>query len=120
MKKYFFELAKKISYKSDHPQHHIGGVLVKKSKVISVGFNKCKSHPKSNAPYRHIHCELDCILGVDKEDLEGAHIYLYRQTKAGEIALSRPCKWCHELLKQAGIKTVYYTDYGGFKEEEII
>lgn len=119
MKMNFFKLAKKMSYKSTHNKHKIGGVLVKKSKIISLGFNKSKTHTKSTHLFKHIHCELDCILGISKEELLGASIYLYRQNKDGTVAMSRPCKWCYEMLKEAGIKTVYYTDCGNFKKEDI-
>lgn len=115
----FFELAKKMSLKSNHHQHRIGGVVVNKSKVISLGFNKCKTHPKSNQPFKNIHCELDCILGVDKKLLKGASIYLYRETKEGMPAISKPCKWCEALLRESEIKTVFYTDAGMFKQQEI-
>jgi deoxycytidylate deaminase len=119
MKMRFFDLAKKMARKSDHPQHKIGGAVTRGSKVVSLGFNKCKTHPRSNHIFRATHCELDCILGLKEEELNGASIYLYRENKSGTIAMSRPCRWCYELLRNVGIKKIYYTDYGSFKEEEI-
>ena len=118
MKMRFFELAKRMSHKSDH-SHKIGGVLVKKNKVLSVGFNKCKTHTKSNTVFRSIHCELDCILGAHEEDIVGATIYLYRQNKSGIVAISKPCIWCQKLLKDVGISKVCYTDHNGYKEENV-
>lgn len=114
----FFKLASQISKKSNHPKHKIGGILVKKKRVISIGFNKYKTHSKSNHPYKNIHCELDCILGIDLNILNGSSIYLYRETKDGRPALSKPCKWCEQLLKNVGISRVYYTNNGSYYEEE--
>lgn len=119
MKMRFFDLAKKVSYKSTHPQHKIGGVLVKKSTILSFGFNKLKTHTKSNHLFKNIHCELDCILGLKKEELFGCTLYLYRQNKSGQVALSKPCRWCQDLLKQVGIHKVCYTGKGTYIEETI-
>ena len=119
MKMRYFNLAQKMSFKSDHKQHLIGGCLVKKNKIISLGFNKVKTHPKSNSLHQHIHCELDCILGIDKELLEGATLYLYRQNKQGVPSICRPCRFCEVLLKEVKIKKVCYTDNNTFKEELI-
>lgn len=117
MKARFFDLAKKMSYKSTHPEHRIGGVIVKKSRVISLGFNKPKTHTKSNHLYKNIHCELDCILSAEKGDLQGSTLYLYRENKQGVPSLSRPCKWCQVLIREVGIKAVCYTDHNSFKKE---
>lgn len=119
MKERFFDLAKKMSKKSNHPEYKIGGCIVNNSKIISLGFNKYKTHSRSNHPYKHIHCEMDCILGVDTNSLEGSTLYLYRENKQGTIASSKPCKWCNELIKKAGIKFICYTDYGDFKKERV-
>lgn len=116
----FFDIAKKMAKKSDHPDYKIGGCIVNRSKVISLGFNRYKTSPRSNHPFNHIHCELDCILGVDENILRGCSIYLYRETKNGDIAKSKPCVWCNKLLKSVGISVVYYTDYNdSFRKEAI-
>lgn len=117
MKMKFFDLAKKMSKKSNHPYHKIGGCVVNKSRVISLGFNKYKTHAKSNHPFQHIHCELDCILGVEEDVLKDCTLYLYRENKNGNVAMSKPCIWCDKLLRSVGIKRIYYTDYGSYKEE---
>jgi deoxycytidylate deaminase len=117
MKMKYFDLAKKMAKKSNHPQHKIGGCVVSKSKIVSVGFNKYKTHAKSNHPFQHVHCELDCILGIEENLLKDCTIYLYRETKNGTVAISKPCIWCDRLLKNVGIKSVCYTDNNSFKED---
>jgi len=109
MKMRFFDLAKRASFKSTHPQHKFGGVLVKKNRVVSFGYNKYKTNPSSNHSFKSWHCELDCILGIDSDILQGSELYLFRQTKSGNLALAKPCIFCHTLLKEAGIRKVHYT-----------
>lgn len=108
----YFELARRLSLKSDHYQYHLGCVLVKKSKVISVGWNMLKTHPKSPHKWNMIHAEFHAILGVPAADLRGSTIYIYRENKKGEPALAKPCKSCYKMLEDCDIKTVYHTING--------
>ena len=119
MKRKFFKLAKALADRSEH-HTKIGAVIVKKNRVISVGYNKPrKTHPKSKHPFSTIHAELDAILGVSRKDLKDATIYVYREYKNGNPALARPCKYCWMHLEEVGIKKVYYTCSGGWKMEKI-
>lgn len=117
MKPKFFELAKKLSKKSTYHKEKIGGVLVNKSKIISVGFNKFRTHTKSNTPFRMTHCELSVLIGLSFEETKGCTLYLYREHSNGQPAMSRPCQYCQELLILAGVKKVCYTGNGDFQEE---
>lgn len=111
-----FELAKKLSKKSNYC-HQLGAVVAKRNKVLGVGFNNpFKTHPRSNNRFKNIHAELDAILGLSKEELAGATIYVYRQHRNGSPANSKPCSYCQMLIKQAGIAKVCYTDNNDYKE----
>ena len=119
MKLKYFNIAKQLSYKSEY-HHKLGAVIIKKGKILGVGFNKPnKTHPKSNHPFHTIHSELDAILGVSREDLKGATIYVYREGANGKPVLAKPCKYCQELIKLANIKEVCYTINDGYKKEII-
>lgn len=112
----FFDIARRLSKKSDYC-HQLGAVVAKKNKIVGLGFNQPhKTHPRSNNRFKTIHAELDAILGLAKEDLEGSTIYVYREHKDGSPANSKPCQYCQMLIKQAGIKKVCYTDDGQYKE----
>lgn len=112
----FFDMARKLSKKSEY-SHQLGAVVAKKNKVLGLGFNKpYKTHPRSNNRFKTTHAELDAILGLSAEELTGATIYVYRETKDGSPANSKPCQYCQMLIKKAGIKKVCYTDEGKFKE----
>jgi len=119
MKKEYFNLARKLSHRSEHPQHKMGCVIVNKHNIISIGFNSLKTHRKSNSYDNRLHAEIDALIGLSYEETSGGTIYIYRERKDGTLGLARPCTTCMEALKRAGIKKICYTDYDGFKEEKI-
>lgn len=110
MKDRFFEIAIKLAEKSTHPQHRFGCALVKKNKVISIGFNQLKTHPKSKSYGNYLHAEIHTLLGVAAEDLRGAVLYVARVRRCGGPGYSRPCEICMHAIQQAGIKTVFFFD----------
>lgn len=115
MKPRYFDLAKKLSVKSTHPKHQLGCVLVNKNRIVGVGFNKFKTHTKSNHAFQMLHAEVDALLGQDRSVLKGCDAYVYRETKDGQPAMSKPCQACQLALREAGIRNVYYTTDGGFE-----
>lgn len=119
MRTKFFNLAKKLSYKSDYYAHRLGAVVVRGNEIIGVGFNKKKTHPLSETRFNNIHAELSAILNSGEENLEGCSIYVYRETKHGSPAMARPCEHCIKLLKQVNISKIYYSTERGFTKEEI-
>ena len=114
MKLRFFDIAKAASKKAEHHSHQIGAVIVKKNRVISIGANKLKSHPKSRHPFKSLHAEHSAILGIDKKHLEGASIYVFRQLKSGTNAMAKPCAYCEMALRDCGLKSAYWTKEGGY------
>lgn len=115
MKNKFFDLARKLSKKSDHPKFKLGCVVVRGNKIVSIGFNQLKTHPKSVTPYRQLHAELNAILDRDTELLRGCTVYTYREHRDGTLAPSRPCQYCQAALAAVGIRQVFFTDEGGYK-----
>lgn len=115
----FLKLLKKLRQYSDHPVHKMSCVIADKNQVISIGFNKMKKHPKSNHPWRCLHAEVSALLDNKFADLKGCTAYVYREDKAGQPAIAKPCPSCMQALKLAGIKKVWYSDNGGYKEERV-
>jgi deoxycytidylate deaminase len=111
----YFQLAKRLSCKSDHHQHKLGCVIVKGNSVISTGYNQIKTHPLSPHAWKMVHAEFSAVLGISASDLKGSTVYVYRETKSGELALAKPCIYCHKMLENCDIKTVYYTIKGGIE-----
>jgi deoxycytidylate deaminase len=117
--KRFFELARRISYKSPS-RYKLGAIIVQKNRIISVGWNDMKKSSPNNLTYGgYQHAELRALLGLDYRETRGAICYVYRETLNGELAKSRPCEVCWESLKLSGIKEVWYTSNEGFKKEII-
>lgn len=119
MKSKFFNLARKLSYKSDYHSHRLGAVIVKGGDILGVGFNKRKTHPLSKTRFNNIHAELSAVLNSGLESLKGCDIYVYRETRHGQPAMARPCAHCVEMLKQLSISKVYYTTDFGFTQEKL-
>lgn len=125
MQSKFFNVAKAVAKTSHYPRIKIGCCIVKKNKILAVGVNQLKSHPiqkkynkfrplNNNNINNNIHAEIDAIRKCNKDDLIGASIYVYREDGTGLLRMCKPCEACSELLKQCGLKTIYYTDVDGY------
>lgn len=119
MKLKHFDLARKLSKKSNHPKFKLGCVIVRGNKIVSIGFNQLKTHPKSVTPYRQLHAELSAILDIEKSILKGCQAYVYREHADGTLAPSRPCQYCRAALSSVGIERVFFTDDSGYKVAEL-
>jgi deoxycytidylate deaminase len=114
-----FYIAKKIAQKSNS-KFRLGCVLVKKGRIISIGWNNMvKTNPKCKTYGNFIHSELHCLLNTEYSKTRGSIVYIYRETKGGELAQSRPCPVCYEALRIAGVKKIRYTIKSGYAEESI-
>ena len=107
------------SVNSDHRQHKMGAAVFYKNQFLAAGFNSLKTHPFTHY-YDHAytrHAELHAVAKakVKKFDLTNTSIYIFRQTKDGDIAMARPCQMCLDYLIMEGIKKVFFTNYGGWE-----
>lgn len=128
----YFKAAKSVSELSDFKQQHIGAVAVYGHKIISSGFNSCKTNPtqKRLNIYRFnadtpatVHAELSCLLPlINRKDIDFSNVslYVYRQYKNGDLALAKPCASCLALIKSLKIRHLYYTGNNSYINEEII
>jgi len=103
------EHAKKAA-RNGHGKFRLGAAIYdKKGKLISVGWNKPKTHPKYGSHlFNKIHAEGDALIKALRKTktLKGAYIVVYRHR--GNMA--KPCPCCENMLREAGIERVYYTD----------
>lgn len=122
----YFDVALSVSKLSDYPRIKIGAVIAKGGDVISVGFNRKKSHPfqKKYNVHRgcgdeskdYIHAEMSAIVKARHQDLQGATIYVSRNTVHGDTAMCKPCGACMKAIVDSGIKKIFYTSEDGFEE----
>jgi len=118
--KKYFDLAKKLSKKSNHHTHKLGCVVFKGNSVVAMGFNKIKTHPKSPHAYNMLHAEIDALIGADPADLKDAEAIIYRENKSsGNVGLAKPCKVCAKILEDVEVKRVYYTTSEGYEYYDI-
>ena len=113
---YFITLSFLISNRSSCKRLKVGCVLVKDTRVISVGYNGFlpgfphDSIVRDNHEQATVHAEQNCITDCAKRGINacGATAYVTHY----------PCLNCLKLLVAAGIKNIkYYNDY---KNDEII
>lgn len=125
--KRFFNIAREVSYLSDYTKTKVGAVVVEGNRVISTGHNSNKTSTiqhKYNA-YRFnsvdgcsakIHAEVAALTPlINRKDIDWLHtsIYIYRELKDGTISCARPCAACAKLIKDLGIRNIYYSDWDG-------
>ena len=126
-----FTHAKHIALLSDYDRIHIGCIAIYNNAIISVGWNKSKTHPlqkyynkfrnfneTSNTIHR-VHAEIDCISKIQYMDIkwDKVKIFVYREMLDGSIGMARPCPACMAYIKDMGIKNIYYTTGDGFVHE---
>jgi len=119
----FMELAVNLASKSHCIKRHVGAVLTKDTRIISIGYNGppagthncdekwpesgCKSDSKGGCSLA-IHAEQNALLYAvkNKSSVEGAILY---------VTLS-PCLACARIILTMGVKKViYYKSYAAYK-----
>ena len=90
----------------------VGAVLAHRSHLISVGWNKAKTHPLAkrfgrNPNATFIHAEFDALHNA--EMTEGCELYVARTWKSGQLALAKPCPGCMKAIDFYGCSVVYWT-----------
>lgn len=131
--KAYFKAAKAVSELSSFAKHKVGAVAVYKHKIISSGCNSYVTNPlqkrynkfrfDTDYTLHSKHAELECLLPIiNRHDIDFSRVslYIYRQHKSNDLACARPCDSCLNLIKDLGIKNIYYSNEGGFSHEEII
>lgn len=94
-------------------------IVAKGSKVLGVGYNRHGWSSKQKGKYCSrkmnencctVHAEVDALLKVpNREDIQGATVYVVRVTKSNGLAMSKPCPMCSEILKEHGVKRAFFS-----------
>jgi deoxycytidylate deaminase len=111
-------IASKQAKKSTFERYKLGAVIVKKGRVMSVGYNEIRYN--SELRKSNIHAEEAAIMKLLRtkrlEDLAGSTIYVSRIRANGSTGLAKPCGNCDALIKSVGIRAVVYTTSEGTTE----
>lgn len=134
---HLFKIARECSFNSDYSgcaHARVGCVIVYKGTILAKGFNSDKTHT-SQAHYNKwrykeegntylpskIHSEIMALQKIQYLDIDFSkvHIYVYRETKAGKLALAKPCESCRAALKNFSIVNIHYTTPDGYCFERL-
>jgi deoxycytidylate deaminase len=95
----------------------VGAALFDGARIVTLGFNRHKSHPDSTCFTQH--AEFDSVRRMKWKNTANLVMYVARLTRTDKISLARPCTECQSVLLQAGIKKVFFTNHCGELEELI-
>jgi cytidine deaminase len=93
--------------------------LIKCGKIVHIGTNSCKSHPKTleydykNHQMVGLHAELNVCMKSGKEDLRDFKMIVLRVDRTGKLNNSKPCCGCQSVIKQFNVGEVWYSDAKG-------
>ena len=130
--KAYFKAAKAVSELYNFKRVKVGAVAVYGHHIISSGYNTSRTCPlqkkynkyRFNEDTEHTgHAEVMCLkslIGNKDIDFSKVQLYVWRNLSDGTLGLARPCKSCMALIRDLGIRKIYYTDYGGYSYEEIL
>lgn len=100
----------------NHNRFKIGAVLFGSRGVVNAKHNSYKTHPMltkyTNFPF--LHAETACILGEGLDHCHGLDLIVVRLFNgSNSLALAKPCNVCQEVIKEAGLRNVYYSNNNG-------
>ena len=110
---YFMNIARQVATRSTCDRKHVGAVIVRDRTVLSTGYNgSIRGMPHCDEVGHDlegghcvatIHAEANAILQAAKNGvrIEGAELY----------TTASPCWGCFKLIANAGIKTVFYSEF---------
>jgi len=123
LKNRFFRIARNEMFKSDH-DIRLGAVLVLNKSQYYVACNSAlKTHPIIKKHYPHyvksIHAEISALIKYNEVRFgplpKNTRMYVYREDKNGIMKKSKPCKCCEEILRENGVRKVFYSTQFGFE-----
>lgn len=127
----YFEKARKVAKISDYYGYHIGCVAVYQGNIIGVACNTNKTHPiqkyynkyriESDSMLPKLHAEIHCINSIRNLDINFSKVklYIYRIRKDRPHGMAKPCPSCMAVIRDIGIKNIFYTTDDGYAYERI-
>lgn len=99
---YLLNMAAKIAQGGDKKKSYLLAAVIKRKDgaiVIAENIITKEQNPQAHAEYR----------ALRKADL-GCELYVARVLrKNGQWAMARPCKHCQAIIRNKGVRRVYYT-----------
>lgn len=131
-----FLVARRESLESDYTKtrHKLGCVIVYRGRVISFGHNSNSKTSPLQKEYNHFRFDSDTPHKLHAEvsalskllncknlslDFSKVSVVVYREKQDGSTGMARPCESCMRLIKDLGIRNIYYTTDDGYCHEEL-
>ena len=113
--KSWLDAALKLCDKSQFTTYKMGCILVSGGRVISYGLNRNSPGVLKSPLYakKSLHCELDCLMNIEKKQLKGSKLYIAGKSRGGNIIKSMPCSICLPYIVGMGIGKVFYFERDG-------
>ena len=96
--------------------YHIAAILRRNGRVVKMGENTSKTHPRFKRQYKdgswasHMHAEMNVLRFAEPGD----ELEVMRFKKCNhEFSMAKPCDLCIDQIKKAGIRKVRYTNWEG-------
>lgn len=110
--KAYLNIARYLATRSELRHKH-GAVVVKSGRVVGMGWNKRRNHPRVIPEGKHKeqcdhHAEAVAIREAGT-NANGSIVFVARVNRNGEDLLSKPCLQCQKLIERSGVKYVLWT-----------
>lgn len=101
-------------------RHKLGAVVLKNGKIISTAHNQrrhVKFLKKSWVKREETVCAERMALIKTLDKCAGTVVYVGRVNREGSFLMAKPCEACLNMMREVGVKKIFYTDCdGNFKE----
>jgi deoxycytidylate deaminase len=96
-------------------RYQLGAVVVRGGRIISTGYNQHRhvDLPAAWSKREDTICAERDALRKCLHKAKGATVYVGKHTPGGRMRMARPCAACVAMMRDAGIKKIYYTDSNG-------
>lgn len=125
-----FQFNREMNLLPGVPRHrceHVASILSNQGLPLNKAVNMLKTHPWLTKYTKHpfLHAESHAILKHGINNCEGLDLVVLRFSKDHEIkdkqifklTMSYPCSACWSMIKDVGIRRVFYSDWDGVIRE---
>lgn len=108
-------LAVATAEKSDHVKWKLGSVVWRGGSVLSTACNRIRNDPDVVEDSKYFLCTVHSEVAAIKAagDVSGAKLFVARRRRDGGLGLAKPCGRCMKVIRESGVRRVFYTDASG-------
>jgi deoxycytidylate deaminase len=99
--------------KDINPRTRHYAFILNKNKILSIGCNSLKTHPKILKYGYHenagVHAELSALIKSGSISHSNNKLVTFRFDKSNNLNNGKPCVFCQKVLRDVEIKEVWYS-----------